>query len=326
MLNAISGAKESICLEMYIFVDNTKGYNFFEALKQKARAGVKVTVIIDLLGSSELKSEAIEKLNETGIEIRFFSYWLQRTHKKILVVDDKIAFLGGVNISKVFRKWNDLQMRFEGPIVKSVLRSFAHTYRHCGGKDPHILSYAKKQRGKAKLWILENWHLKRKRFITQRYRESISEAKKSIVITTPYFAPSRWLVGELHQAVLKGVNVEIILPKKTDHWIMDRANYFYIYRLHNLGIKFYLQKEMNHAKAMLIDDAEGAVGSQNIDPISFEYNVEIGLFFREKNMVRDIKKIIDGWKQASEIFMPTKKPSWIDYLLAPIIRILQSVL
>ena len=325
MLKAISGAKESIYLEMYIFVDNTKGYNFFEALKQKARVGVKVKVIIDLLGSSELKFQAIEKLNETGIELRFFSYWLQRAHKKILVVDEKIAFLGGVNISKVFRKWDDLQMRFEGPIVKSVLRSFAHTYRHCGGTDPDILSYAKKQRGKSKLWILENWHIKRKRFITQRYRESISEAKKSIVITTPYFVPARWLVGELHQAVLKGVSVEVIVPQKTDYWILDRVNYFYVYRLHKLGIKFYIQKKMNHAKTMLIDDTEGVIGSQNIDPLSFDYNVEIGLFFQEKNMIKDIKKIIDGWKQASDVFMPIKKPSWADYLLAPIIKLFQSI-
>lgn len=328
MLRAISGAKKSIYLEMYIFADNTKHYNFFETLKQKAMAGVKVKIIIDSFGSLEMPSQTVEEIRASGIELLFFSYWLQRTHKKILVVDEKIAFLGGVNIHKVFRKWNDLQMRIEGPIAKSVLKSFAHTYRHCGGADPELLRHVNEKGllNKTKLWVLENWHFKRKRFITQRYRESIINAKKSIVITTPYFAPAKWLIGELHQAVLRGVDVQVILPKETDSWMLDRVNYFYLYQMHKLGIKFYLQKEMNHAKTMIIDDTEGVIGSQNIDPLSFDYNVEIGLFFREKNMVRDIRKIVDGWKQASDIFKPFRKPLWLDYLIAPIIRVLQSIL
>jgi cardiolipin synthase len=329
MLKAISSAQKSIYLEMYIFIDNTKRYNFFEIIKQKARAGVRVKIIIDSLGSFELKPQAIEEIKASGIELMFFSYWLQRTHKKILVVDEKIAFLGGVNIHKIFRKWNDLQMRFEGPIVRSIIRSFARTYQRCGGKDPDILGHIN-QKGflkKTKLWILEHWQLKSKRFIKQYYRESIKNAKKHIVITTPYFAPAKWLIGELHHAVLRGVAVEVILPKHIDSWIMNRVNYFYISRLHHLGIKFYLEKKMNHAKAMLIDDTEGAVGSQNIDPISFEYNVEAGVVFREKDMVKSLKRIMDNWKRASDVFeSPMKKPSWFDYLLAPFISIFQSII
>ena len=329
MLEAISGASESIFLEMYTFVDNTKGYNFFEIIKQKARAGVRVKIIIDLLGSFEVKSPAIEELRESGIEIKLFSYWLKRTHKKILVVDEKIAFLGGVNIHKIFCKWNDLQMRFEGSIVKNVLRSFARTYHRCGGKDPDILSYIDKKAilDKTKLWILEHWQLNSKSFIKQHYRESIKNAKKNIVITTPYLAPARWLIGELHQAVLRDVDVQIMLPKETDSWIMNRVNYFYIFRLYHLGVKIYLKKEMNHAKAMLIDDTEGVVGSQNIDQLSFEHNLETGVFFREKYMIRDLKEIIDNWKQTSDVFESTsKRTSWFDYLLAPLIRIFQSIM
>lgn len=329
MLKAISSARKSIYLEMYIFIDNTESYNFFEIIKQKARAGVRVKIIIDLLGSFELKSQAIEEIRASGIELMFFSYWLKRTHKKILVVDEKIAFLGGVNIHKIFRKWNDLQMRFEGPIVKSVIRSFARTYQRCGGKDPDIISYVNKKGilNKTKLWILEHRKFKSKGFVKQYYRESIKNAKKSIIITTPYFAPAKWLIGELHQAVLRGVDVQVILPKKTDFWIMNRVNYFYIFRLHHLGVKFYLEKEMNHAKAMLIDDTEGAVGSQNIDQLSFEHNLETGVFFRERDMVRNLKKIMDNWRLASDVFeSPQKNPAWVDYLLAPLISIFQSII
>lgn len=329
MLKAISDARKSIYLEMYIFIDNTENYNFFEIVKQKARAGVRVKIIIDSLGSFELKSQAIKEIRASGIELIFFSYWLQRTHKKILAVDEKIAFIGGVNIHKIFRKWNDLQMRFEGQIVKSIIRSFARTYRNCGGKDPEILSYTSNKGilSKTKLWILEHWQLRNKRFITQYYRESIRNAKEHIIITTPYLAPPKWLVGELHQAVLKGLDVEIILPKETDFWIMNRVNYFYIFRLHHLGIKFYLQKEMNHSKAMLIDDMEGIVGSQNIDSFSFEYNVEAGAVFRDKDMVRNLREIMDNWKRASNVFeSPMNNPLWFDYILAPLIRIFQSII
>lgn len=329
MLEAISGAKESIYLEMYIFIDNTEGYNFFEIVKQKAIAGVRVKIIIDLLGSFELKSQAILELREAGIELKLFSYWLKRTHKKILVVDEKIAFLGGVNVHKLFRKWNDLQMRFEGKIVKNVIRSFARTYHLCGGKDPGILSYIEEKGilDKTKLWILEHWQLKSISFIKQYYGKSIKNAKKNIVIATPYCAPARWLIGELHQAVLRGVDVQIILPRKVDSWIMNRVNYFYVFRLYRLGVKIYLEKEMNHAKAMLIDDTEGAVGSQNIDQLSFEHNLETGVFFRQENMVRNLKEIMEKWKQSSDIFeSPRKKSSWFDYLVAPLIRIFHSMM
>ena len=103
-------------------------------------------------------------------------------------------------------------------------------------------------------------------------------------------------------------------------------NSFYIFRLYHLGVKIYLKKEMNHAKAMLIDDTEGVVGSQNIDQLSFEHNLETGVFFREENMVRDLKEIIDNWKQTSDVFeSSSKRISSFDYLLSPLIRILQLI-
>ncbi|MBI4993789.1 hypothetical protein HZC33_02425 [Candidatus Wolfebacteria bacterium] len=128
MLKDIKAAKKSIYLEMYIFVDNTSGYNFFEILKQKADEGVKVKIIIDSFGSSELSQKMIDELRKVGAEVLFFSYWFERIHKKILIIDENIVFLGGVNIHKFFRKWNDLQIRLEGSIAKYSLRSFARIY------------------------------------------------------------------------------------------------------------------------------------------------------------------------------------------------------
>ncbi len=328
MLETIAGAKKSIYLEMYIFSDDTPGHDFFGTLKQKAKEGVSVKVIIDSVGSAGLQSQAVKDLEASGVEALFFSYWLRRTHKKILVVDEKIAFVGGVNIHKLFRKWNDLHIRLQGPIVRSIIRSFARSYALCGGADARILAWqdTKTVFGKTKLWIFEQWQLSGKRPIKKYYQESIRNAREDITIVTPYLVPHQWFIGALHQALLRGVAVRILLPEYTDHWVMDRVNYFYMYRLNKLGAVFYLYKGMNHAKAMLIDNKEGLIGSHNIDPLSFQYNSEAGVFFREENMVRDLKAIIEVWKKESVIFNPSaQKPKWIDYAVAPFIRIFQSI-
>lgn len=329
MLDAMRCAKKSIYLEMYIFADNTPEHHFFETLKQKALEGVKVKIIIDALGSNELKSQTIKNMRTAGIELLFFSYWLQHTHKKLLIIDEKIGFIGGVNIHKSFRKWNDLQMQVSGRVVKSLTRSFARTYTMCHGADTHILAWDKNKTafGKTKLWILEHWQSDHRRQTKKQYQDSIASAKKNIIIVTPYLMPYRWLSGSLHQAVLRGVKVEILLPEDSGYWTMNRVNYFNMYRLHKLGVIFYLSQEMNHAKAMLIDDTEGLVSSHNIDPLSFKYNMEAGLFFTKGKMVKELRDIIETWENNSVIFNPSdKKPKWIDYVVSPLIRLFQTIL
>lgn len=328
MLKAISGAQKFIFLEMYIFVDNIETHKFFEILKEKAINGVKVKIVIDSFGSSELSPETLKKLRDSGVEVLLFSYLLRHTHKKILIIDGKIAFLGGVNIHKLFQKWNDLQIRFSGPMVRSVARSFAKTYQECGGKDLDVLIYNNKKTilRKTKLWFLEHQQISKKSLLKKHYQDRIQKAREKIIIVTPYFAPHRWLTGALHQATLRGVTVEVILPRETDLWHMNRVNYFYMSQLCQTGIRFYLQKEMLHAKAMLIDDKEGVVGSHNIDPISFDYNLEAGVFFIDEKMVHDLSKIMEEWKQNSIIFeLSMCKKTFIDHILAPIMRLFQSI-
>lgn len=322
MLEAIAGAAKSIFLEMYIFADDTETHHFFDILKQKARSGVKVKLVVDAFGSNALHAEDVVRLREAGVEIRFFSYWLRHTHKKILVVDEKIAFLGGVNISQPFRKWNDLQVRLSGRIARGVIRSFAKSYYECGGRDLLVLAYLRRRNflQKAKLWFLERQTFTRKNPLARHYRDKLGGARKSIVIVTPYFGPHRWLIGILHQAVLRGVRVEVMLPRHTDHPIFDRVNYLFVSKLYALGIKFYLHPDMNHAKVLLIDASEGMVGSNNIDPISFDYNAEAGAVFTDRAMVAELGEIIEKWKGASEIFTPSMyRPNWLDRLILPLV-------
>lgn len=330
MFEAISNAKKSVYLEMYILSDNTENYDFFNVLGQKARCGLKVKIIIDASGSAKLNKQTIKKIKDAGVELLFFNRWFHRSHRKILIVDENTAFWGGVNIHKYFQKWDDLQVSIKGRFVKNIVRSFSRAYQISGGKDHAILAFAKKNlQKKTGLWIIEHWHLSNHLSLKKYYVDKIENAKKNIVIFTPYFMPRTWLIKALKRAVERGVEVQIIIPSRADNLsspAINRLNYLYISKVYLLGIKFYLLPKMNHAKAILIDEKEGMVGSQNMDLLSYGHNAEIGVFFQDPEMISDLKKIFDEWKKQSTRFNHFDfTPKWYDLLLKPIIRIFQFI-
>lgn len=327
MLAAIGTARESIYLEMYTFHQIAR-YDFLSELERKALEGVRVIVILDALGSLGFTPVMADRLRRSGAEVLFFSYWFRRTHRKLLIVDEVTAFLGGVNISNHSTLWNDLQLRISGKkVVRHVLRSFARIYRECGGKNPVL-----KERGrlrllpKTRLWFIE--HGIGKGFALRTYyKEHIDSARSSITLVTPYFIPHRWLISCLHRAMGRGVTVEIIVPRFTDYKTVDRINYYYFDLFTKIGAKCFLVEEMNHAKAMLIDGREGIVGSHNIDALSFNWNVESGFFFEDTPMVADMGRIVAGWKKRSMLFDASQyPPRWYDTIFAILLRFFQPVL
>lgn len=320
MLSAISGAKKSVYLEMYVFQNDTIGYDFFSVLEKKARDGVHIVLILDSFGSSGISSDAIKKLRRAGAEVLFFSYWFRRLHRKILIIDENTVFLGGVNIRNAYAPWKDLQVRVTGRrILSSSLRSFARVYKECGGKNTELLVRigTKPLLRKARAWFTEHGIGGKWLEIKEQYEFHIGKAKEKITLVTPYFFPRRWLLARLHETILRGVTVEIIIPKDTDHgWIMNRVNYWELSFFIKLGAVGYLSNEMNHAKALLIDDAVGMVGSGNLDPLSFGWNAEAGVFFTRAAMTRDLGKILEEWKTDATIFTPEMfRPKWHDIFL-----------
>ncbi len=329
MLDEIDKAKRSIFLEMYIFQEDTKSsHDFIGKLTKKAKQGVKVILVLDAFGSSDLSEKSIKSMQSAGVEIVFFSDWLRRIHRKILIVDENVAFVGGVNIGKKFAKWNDLQIKLTGKVVRPIITSFTYTYTMAGGKNRHILMLRKKTlASKMKFWFLEHWPISGMYSLKTLYAKKISEAQNNIRIVTPYFTPPRWFVALLDTAIKRGVKVEIIIPRKTDLPLIDRANQHHIYNLSRIVVKFYLGKTMNHAMILLIDDQEGLVGSQNIDFLSFSFNVESGVFFKQKNIVAELRKIILHWEKEASIYNPRRyKMKLIDYLIFPIIKLIYHLL
>ncbi len=296
---------------------------FRSLLKEKAKQGLRVRLILDSYGSAGLSDKAISELKETGVEILSLSYLLHRMHRKILVVDERIAFIGGVNLHQNSRFWNDLMVRIKGNLVKKVVISFAKSYLNAGGKDPLFLEKNKKiTETKTDTWIVEHSPVRRKFHFKRIYKKYLNKAEDSIILITPYFIPKRWLSATLHQAVLRGVKVEVLVPKNTDHFINDSVNYFYIYKLSKLGIKFYMEEKMNHAKAIIIDKKEAMVGSQNLDFLSFDFNSEVGIFFKDLEAVSKLCRIAEEWKKDSVLFdYKTYQPKWFDYILSPLINL-----
>jgi len=324
MFDSMSMAQESIYLEMYIFVDDMQEFNFLNLLKEKAKSGVKVRIIVDSFGSYDLSKGGISSLREAGAEVIFFSYFLHRTHRKILIVDEEVAFIGGVNLEQRMNQWIDLVVRVQGRLVKSISRSFAKAYVKSGGKDQSLIILNKEVvLNKAKTWIMEHFPISNKFHLKKIYKEALRDSEKSVLLVSPYFVPKRWLIGAMHQAVLRGVKVEVLIPKVTDIFFVDRVNHFYIYKMSKLGVSFFIEPKMNHAKLLIIDEKEGMIGSNNLDNFSFEFNSEIGVFIKSNEAIRKLLKITNEWKRESVLFDPKSyKPKWIDYVLSPLIRLL----
>lgn len=333
MFEAISNAEKSIYLEMYIFANDMIQYDFLLLLKEKAKKGLRVRIILDSFGSINLKNEVIARLRESGAEVFFVSYFFHRAHRKILVVDESRAFLGGVNLSQQFRFWNDLVMEIKGGrLVRHIIRSFAKVYNECGGGDPKILSQNQPIiLDKTRTWLIEHFPIRKKFNLKKVYKEHLNRAQESIILVTPYFAPQRWLVKALHQAVLRGVKVEALVPKNTFvpviYHLIDRVNYFYMRKLSRLGVGFFIDPTTNHAKVMIIDGKEGIIGSQNLDFLSFDFNNEVGVFLKNSKAVRKLLAIIKNWKKNTSVFdFKNYKPTWFDYILSPFISLFSRIL
>lgn len=325
MLSGIASAKRSVYLEMYVFESNTPKYDFLSALERKANDGIRVIVVLDAFGSYSLSSETLNRLRNAGAEILFASFWFRRLHRKILVIDETLAFVGGVNISNSYARWKDLQVRVQGKIVHAITRSFARVYRECGGKNHALREVAEKPvLTKARLWLIEHGIGGKRYSFRKHYEKHIDEAEHSVILVTPYFVPHRWLIARLHQAILRGVQVEIIVPEHTDHGrIMDPVNYYHLALFAKLGAACFLSHEMNHAKAMLVDNHIGTIGSNNLDSLSFNWNAEAGIFFDNPGMVRKLGAILHSWKTGAVPFASEKyKRSWYDTILAQLFRAL----
>ena len=321
MMAAVSAAKNSINLESYIFDQDAIGMQFADLLIAKRKQGVVVNVLYDAVGTLGVPKEFFDRMASAGITLLAFNpvnpakrvgKWElnNRDHRKLMVVDGKIAFTGGINISSTYanssffrskRKpentdgkkvgWRDTHIKVEGPAVAALQWSFIDNWvNQDAGELPEHNYFPRLAPVGDKLVRVLPTDPDRESEIYKSFILSIQEAKTSVHITSAYFVPDEQFVGALCDAARRGVDVKQLLPGVTDHGLVFHAGRGFYDQLLSAGVKiFELQVAILHAKTAVIDSSWSTVGSANIDRRSFLHNYELNVVVIDPAFGRDME-------------------------------------
>lgn len=295
MFEAIGDAKDHIHLETYVLTDDAIGQRFANILLERRVSGVDVKVIYDSIGSRGTSDAYFEYLRAGGMLVYRFNpvgdlfFWrdIQRDHRKLLIVDGKVAFTGGINVSGVYSKssvsgrwkkhysnshWRDTEVRIEGSAVAEFQRLFLHTWAQSGEKDgrPEHDFPPLNNVGHDLVRVVASIGGKDEYSIYKAYIAAISLARWRIWVTQAYFAPNDEFIDALKAAAERGVDVRILLPGFNDHKLLLYASRAHYAELLKAGVKLYERRDrLLHAKTAVIDGMWSTVGSSNLDYFSF---------------------------------------------------------
>jgi len=295
MLDAIASATNYVHLEFYRFEPDTLGMEFSELMKRKAKEGVKVRVIYDDVGSWNIRKPYIKKMREAGVQIHTFmpvrfpnfsSKINYRNHRKILVVDGKVGFVGGLNIADKYLHglpdlgpWVDTHLRLEGEAVAALDRVFVADWDFVSGEElppDAALEHVVRTGNRCLVQVASSGPDTDWATIMQVYFSAIATAKSSIYLTSPYFSPDESLLTALKTAALSGVDVRMIFPEYTDSIIANWNTRSYISELLDAGVRVFLYRRgFIHSKYLLVDNIFSSVGSPNVDVRSFDLDFEV---------------------------------------------------
>lgn len=310
MFAAIEAAKDYIIVQFYIIRDDTLGRQLQALLKRKARNGVRVYVLYDEIGSYNLPRAYRRHLAEAGVIIlpfrssRGFRNRFQinfRNHRKIVIVDGHVAFVGGLNVGDEymgqhprFGPWRDTHVEVRGPVVQAIQFTFLEDWYWATGDVPELdwTPLPAPEENEAALCLnsdpsdlLETCGL--------FFMHAINSARQRIWIASPYFVPDTSLMHALQLAALRGVDVRIMLPQKPDHKLVYLASFAFIDEAELAGVKFYrYQPGFMHHKVLVVDDDLAAVGTANFDNRSIRLNFELMLVFADRSFASAVSEML----------------------------------
>ncbi|KFC68148.1 cardiolipin synthase [Massilia sp. LC238] len=321
MLDAIRSAKKSITFETYIYWSGSIGKEFTEALIERARAGVKVHVMLDFMGSLKLDLAQIDAMKQAGVQVQRYHkpvWWKlarlnNRTHRKLLVIDGKVGFTGGVGIADQWRgnaqdkdHWRDTHFRIEGPVVGQVQAVFNDNWTKATGTVldgadyfpalQHVGDMPAQMFSSSPTGGAESMHL--------MYLMAITSARKTIDLSAAYFVPDELTIRTLIEAAKRGVRVRILMPGKIiDSDLVKAASRERWGELLAAGVKLAeYQPTMYHVKALIVDNLLVSVGSTNFDNRSFSINDEANLNVLHEGFAREQTAIFeDDWRHSSPV-------------------------
>ncbi len=294
LFNSIENAKDHIHMEYYIIRNDDLGNKLLNLLSKKAKEGVEVRLLYDSVGGRQISKDKIEKLKNSGVKVAvFFSSTIPfvnfkinyRNHRKIVVIDGIVGFVGGFNVGNEYMGlnnkigyWRDTHLKISGDAVIDLQTRFFLDWSHASKQELMFLpKYFPDNRiqGKVGIQIISSGPDKSDEVIKSNYVKMINSAKKSILIQTPYFIPDASVFEAIKIAAASGVDVRIMIPCKPDHPFVYWATYWYCGGLLKYGVKVYIYEYgFLHAKTLVIDGTVASVGTANFDVRSFKLNFE----------------------------------------------------
>jgi cardiolipin synthase len=319
LFDAISQARNYLCVSFFIVKNDKLGLRFQQALIERARAGVKVWFLFDEIGSHKLPRSYLRALRDAGVRCEPFGtnrYWWSRlqvnfrNHRKIMVIDGELAFLGGLNVGDEymgrddrFGAWRDTHLQLKGPAVQAVQMVFLEDWYWAAKETPELHWNTYPETADQVAAIIptgpadpaDSWQLV--------VAEAANASRQRLWITSPYFVPDEGVLTALQTAALRGTDVRILLPERPDHLLVWLSAFSYYEQSIPFGIRlFRYQRGFLHQKVMLIDDRLAAVGTANLDNRSFRLNFEITALSPDPAFVDEVTHMLElDFAHAAEV-------------------------
>ena len=334
ILDGIDAAKDYILFQFFIVHDDEIGRRVKNHLIAKARSGVKVQFLYDEIGSHKLPGAYKQDLEEAGVEVSPFNtrkgpgnrFQLNfRNHRKVVVVDGKVAWVGGHNVgdeylghSPKFGHWRDTHVRIEGPAALGAQLSFAEDWYWATDLRLDLTWHpVAAPDGNVPVLIIPSGPADEYETANLMFVHAINSATERIWITSPYYVPDRPIMTALQLAALRGVDVRILIPDKPDHIAVYLAAYTYLDEAGQSGVRFYrYQDGFLHQKVMLIDDRYATVGTANFDNRSFRLNFEITAAVSDPDFAAEVQNMLEQDFERSRLMSPGEydaKPWWFRF-------------
>jgi len=351
---AIKAAKRRICLEVYIFGNDDTGRAFADLMCDKAHEGVRTYVIYDSFGSIATDRGVFERMRRAGVNVQEFHplrpwelrySWrpFNRDHRKLLIIDDQIAGLGGLNVGGEYagswvvktsstkcELWRDNAMGIVGPGARMFVRAFANTWNYMirGGRIARAELQHNTHFEEGELGVMASVPAARSRVVPLA-RDLIAGAKQSIELTMAYFAPPDDLIDQLCDAAKRGVRVRLMLPSKCDVPLLVAAARSFYETLLTAGVEVYeRQSVVLHAKTLVVDCERVAIGSTNLDYRSIEYNLELSALIKSKAFGKQVHDLFEHdvcFARRISLKEWRKRP-WTDHLVQSIVNRVRHLL
>ena len=304
-LEAIDGAKDHIHMEFYIFNDDATGRLFQDRLIARAREGVEVRIIYDGMGNFGISRDFIQRFKENGIQVVCFSPVFvpvinnrinYRNHRKIMVVDGLTSFVGGFNIGDEYRggaagftTWRDTHLRIQGEASRHLQNIFVEDWFFLTGEKLEEKRYypePEEDENRAVIHVVKSGPDSQWESIMQMYFAMITNARRNLYITTPYFIPGESILQAITNAALAGIDVRLLVPARADYRLMTWATSSYMRELVEAGVRVYTYDPSGfvHAKTLIVDGEIASVGTANLDVRSFSMNFEINAFVYNREL------------------------------------------